>query len=287
MDLFYENRPLRYNVAEACPFAYQAHVHDAVEILFPLEGTYVLSVSGNTYEVHPGEGICVFPMLVHSYESPIGQVRGLAVIMIPDLINEFSKAFHTSLPEKPVVRITDEDKEMRDVVNRLYDLRDQPEHPLSVAYVHLLVACTISKLRLVPLNSMVEMDLTHQIMQYITDHLNENLTLQSVSREVGVSRSHLSHIFSQRLHINFRHFINSMRIDQACMLLQSTPLSIKEICYRCGYENSRTFHRTFLAEYGITPGEYRKTRSPEGLRGPGAFLGEYGQRDTEQQETDM
>jgi len=97
----------------------------------------------------------------------------------------------------------------------------------------------------------------YKVLYYIQQHSHENLTLDSVSKEMGVGRSHLSHLFSQKLNINFRRFLNAVRIEKACALLQDTPLSIKEVCYESGFANTRTFHRAFMDEQKMTPAQYR------------------------------
>ena len=56
----------------------------------------------------------------------------------------------------------------------------------------------------------------------------------------------------------FRRFLNTIRVEKACTLLQDSPMSIKEICYECGFESTRTFHRVFLEEQKMTPGDYRE-----------------------------
>ena len=76
----------------------------------------------------------------------------------------------------------------------------------------------------------------------------EPITLETVAHALGVSRIHLSHIFSQQLRINFRQYINALRIDRACFLLRNPSYSISEIAYLCGYGNPRTFHRAFLTQ---------------------------------------
>lgn len=53
-------------------------------------------------------------------------------------------------------------------------------------------------------------------------------------------------------------YINKRRISEAQMLLISTKLTITEISFRCGFNNSNYFQTTFKKAIGITPGQYRK-----------------------------
>jgi two-component system response regulator YesN len=77
---------------------------------------------------------------------------------------------------------------------------------------------------------------------------------------VGISQSHLSHLFSQRFHVNFRRFVNAIRVDRAKMLMRDPRMTLTSICYSCGYENIRTFRRAFVRESGMLPSEYQQSQ---------------------------
>ena len=70
--------------------------------------------------------------------------------------------------------------------------------------------------------------------------------------------SHLSHFFAEKLHINFRRFINAIRIDKAKMLMRDPQLTLTQIAFTCGYENMRTFRRAFIRETGELPAAYMR-----------------------------
>ena len=95
------------------------------------------------------------------------------------------------------------------------------------------------------------------MLQYVSNHFTEALSLENTAEALGISRIYLSHIFSQQLHINFRQYINTLRINLACKLMRDPTLTITQIAFRCGYENQRTFHRAFLDQCGTNPNEYR------------------------------
>ena len=110
--------------------------------------------------------------------------------------------------------------------------------------------------------------MSYQVLQYISEHFTEPLTLESTARALGISRIHLSHIFSQQLHINFRQYINTLRIDRAQTLLRDPAYSISQIAYQCGYGNQRTFHRAFLSQCGMTPNSFRAALTGQEVDNP-------------------
>lgn len=96
-----------------------------------------------------------------------------------------------------------------------------------------------------------------QALVYISEHFTEPVSLESTAHALGISRIHLSHVFSQQLHVRFRSYVNLLRSDHACMLLRDPALSIVEIAYMCGYGNIRTFTRAFKEHCHMTPCEFR------------------------------
>ncbi len=93
-------------------------------------------------------------------------------------------------------------------------------------------------------------------MRHVADHLCEDLTLESVAHALGISASHLSHFFAEKLRIPFRAYINANRIAQARLLMRDSNYTLTMISDLCGYANMRTFRRAFEKEMGCLPSEH-------------------------------
>ena len=137
--------------------------------------------------------------------------------------------------------------DLRLAVNRLESLTMEDDLPLCIAYLHIILAGLLHNLSYRPVYDYSEKDLGHRIIQYISEHAFEEITLESASRALGISVSHLSHFFSERMHTNFRRFINAIRISKARLLMRDPNLTLTEISDACGYTNMRTFRRAFQA----------------------------------------
>jgi len=248
----------RLSVAQICKTPYPSHMHDPVEIAVLRQGHLIMSVNGTTYAMEPDTVMMIFPGMVHSYESVSEDADGLFVGFTPELMDEFYNTLLTRWPVVPMIKLCDCPEEAEEAVRKLekYSVLDR-NHPLLQAYAHVLVACLLMKLELVPSEDLNKENLMYKVTTYIQQHSAENLTLDSVAKEMGVGRSHLSHLFSQKMDLHFRQFLNTIRVEKACKLLQDSSMSIKEVCYQCGFESTRTFHRAFLEKQKMTPGEYR------------------------------
>lgn len=91
-------------------------------------------------------------------------------------------------------------------------------------------------------------------MAYVDAHLK----LEDVAREIGVCSRHLSFYFNDVIGKNFNTYINDLRIEYACFLMESEPdSSLEEIAYGCGFNIPGNFSRAFRARKGETPRDYR------------------------------
>ena len=99
-----------------------------------------------------------------------------------------------------------------------------------------------------------------KIIDFCNNHFKEKISLNTLSKEIGISRSHISHTFSERIKMNFRDYINSLRIKHSVRLMNSGNMTITEIAYESGFESIRTINRVFKQYYNMSPSEYRKTR---------------------------
>lgn len=132
---------------------------------------------------------------------------------------------------------------------------------------------TVAFLRL--LNSMAERDFTilgdvdsgmrqsrsrrvARVMEYSQEHLGETIRLSDVSSLVDMSDSAFSHFFKKHTNLSYITYLNGLRISRACRELESTAMSVSEICWDCGFNNKSNFNRLFLQAKGMTPSAYRK-----------------------------
>lgn len=95
-------------------------------------------------------------------------------------------------------------------------------------------------------------------MNYILSHLEQNLTLDELAKEAGMSRSYYSTMFKTLNGVSVWTYITNQRISKAQYMLEKSDLSIIDISEKCGFSNISNFNRAFKKITGKTPREYRK-----------------------------
>lgn len=105
----------------------------------------------------------------------------------------------------------------------------------------------------------VEADTIHKLKQYISDHSQEDISLESLSSLVELSPIYISKMFKEKLGVNYIDFLTQCRMEKAKVLLTDSNKSIKEITFEVGYHDPNYFSKVFKKMCDMTPVEYRKS----------------------------
>ena len=256
MNTVYEQRPEKLFIGAMTDYPVPPHVHAVAELVVQTQGTTLITIDETQYRLAPGDAAVIFPLVPHSFDELSEDSRGVTAIFPPDIIPEYAGTFHGLQPESPLLPSARSSLDLRLAVDRLGVLNMDENLPLCIAYLHVLLAGVLHSLTYRPVYDYSERGLGQRIISYISDHAFEEITLDSASHALGISASHLSHFFSERLHTNFRRFINAIRIEKARLLMRDPNLTLTEICDACGYTNMRTFRRAFQLELGCLPSDH-------------------------------
>ena len=99
--------------------------------------------------------------------------------------------------------------------------------------------------------------LIQKIVNYIELNLESDLSLKAVSEKFSLNSSYLSDVFKKEVGVTFTSYVNSKRIQQAILYLNSSHLQIQEIATEVGIPDVNYFTKLFKRIIGKTPREYR------------------------------
>lgn len=100
-----------------------------------------------------------------------------------------------------------------------------------------------------------------RIMEIIRKNLSdENLSVNGIAEQVGVTPSHLSRYFKHQMGAGVLEYIHQSRVELAKDMLKNSPeVKIRDVAVRSGFCNITTFIRVFKKYEGMTPGQYRES----------------------------
>ena len=102
-------------------------------------------------------------------------------------------------------------------------------------------------------------DAVYQISDYISDHFQERLSLDSLAEQFYISKYYLSRSFHEVTGFGINEYINILRVKKAQSLLETTTLSVSEIASLTGFESITYLGRVFKKYQHVTPAQYRKS----------------------------
>ena len=97
-------------------------------------------------------------------------------------------------------------------------------------------------------------------LEFMEDHLADDLGREAVARAAGLSPGHFSHLMRAKTAWSFTELLTRLRVDRACHLLGHTDHSLARIAQDCGFSEQSYFTRVFRKRTGQTPGDYRGGR---------------------------
>ena len=97
----------------------------------------------------------------------------------------------------------------------------------------------------------------NQIIKYINDRTEKNVTIGEISQAFFVSSSYISLLFKRILHISFKDYISSLKIALSLQPLLSEKHSLAHVAEQLGYHTVNNFTRHFKEMIGLPPHQFR------------------------------
>jgi signal transduction histidine kinase/ligand-binding sensor domain-containing protein/DNA-binding response OmpR family regulator len=109
--------------------------------------------------------------------------------------------------------------------------------------------------------SSMDEQLLQRLLAVFEDNIEDpNFNLEHLSREIGMSRTHLNRKIQALTNLSSRDFIRTLRLQRAARLLYSASGTVSEIAYKVGFNNLSYFSRAFRKHFGKLPSDFAKEK---------------------------
>lgn len=136
------------------------------------------------------------------------------------LVDRFTDVLENKAPKLPVIKASSIEP---DVYRAFYSILGAQKDDITLvqAYLQIILARCIPKFQLVEKGSVGSTDLIYRTVSYVSGNFKHSITLESMARDLGVSKYVLSRIFSKTFHKNFNQYLNDARLGYACQRLEN------------------------------------------------------------------
>ncbi len=95
---------------------------------------------------------------------------------------------------------------------------------------------------------------------YLSQNCTSAITLDDISRHIGLSKSHFEHMFKAYTNMTFIDYLTVERIKKAEGLIANPSMKITDIAFESGFSSVSSFNRAFKKIKQISPTEFRATQ---------------------------
>ena len=110
-----------------------------------------------------------------------------------------------------------------------------------------------------------EGSIIHKVQEYILNHLEEPLpSTNELSKMFGTNEFTLKESFRDILNTSIYQFYNDERLKRAFFLIEHTFIPLKEIAFKCGFNDYNNFSKAFKKKYNHSPSDVIRLNESDG-----------------------
>ncbi|MGL4663141.1 MAG: helix-turn-helix transcriptional regulator [Culicoidibacterales bacterium] len=254
-------------------------VHEGARIWYVARGEAKFYLNEQYFEMKKGMCIAIFPWDVTIIDQVIEEVELHIIVYRFSAINAHIRLLEThfnkkepmflQLKQNPVVYIEGKlENEMFQLVEQIGRLQgsDLLYNVMEQESVFVQMICRIAKAKTVGIvedssrgvASDTTLVLAIDVMQYMSSHFNEKLTLDYVAQQFFTNKTTIAKVIREVFSMTFVQLLSRMRLHKSVEMLVTTNDTLDDIAQMVGYFDSAHFTKQFECAYNVTPIAYRK-----------------------------
>lgn len=252
------------------------HWHDELEVVVVERGTALFVIDGKKYTIEAGQGVFINADVLHSSWAPENQVCVLRTLVFhPRLIGGVESIFWEKylrpLVTGPAIRWLHLDgtvswyEEAVAAINHAWEQMRQAEPGYEFAVradlsrLIFLVGQNSQQKKAVPTEKVMR-DITRikQMLQYVEEHLADELTVTAIAESASLSESECLRCFRTMVNAAPIQYVKKLRLQRAATLLETTDWKVSDIAAQCGFQEMSYFSKSFRQWTGLSPSQYRE-----------------------------
>lgn len=255
------------------------HTHDFAELVCITGGCGVHMIDGHPNRTRRGDVFLIDPGVRHTYEALTPGFTWINCIFRPqhlcDVFNTNESALqllaymmYHNIPADPdalclTVNLREEGEDLSPIFeNMLQEYQNKKSGYEEILEYYLKILLTKIARHIHQVETQYEnYSKKNRIIEEVVGELNrmspENLNAKQFADRYFLSQAAFSRQFKKHTGCSFLEYVTRLRIQDACELLLTTNATIYDIQCRVGYQDPKSFYRSFRRITGMTPSEYK------------------------------
>lgn len=251
----------------------EKHWHTSIEIFAVLKGRLTFFLNEEEYPLEAGGLIIINSNEIHSIHAP--RKNETVVLQIP--LKQFEKYFTAQrfIRFTSAARVAKDQKSKApdnrklaffiEELYKVYCAREEGWEYRTMALYYNILYLMVRDYRETEaaqeeIQDSRRLDALSKITTYMREHYKEDLRLSSLAAMFGYSDAYLSRMFRKYAKVNFKTYLQDIRMAYAYKELLNTDHTISFIALDNGFASSRAFSKEFVKRYGILPGKVERQK---------------------------
>lgn len=231
------------------------HFHTQLEIYGVIKGRAAVIVSGESRLLTEGQMAIVDKYENHSIETE-GEAELIVLRVEPSMLRPFSYIYSDQKLPRWLMDAAFNQELLARIDSYSAEAKNAQSELRLTGMVCQLLADIIEHYGLESINQTAthDVELVVRIVQYIYEHYNEKITLETLADKFHVAPTVLSKKLRKRLGVDLRVFVNDLRVQKAIQILnepEQTDKSVYEVAMSCGFRSMSTFYRCYKRNFSF------------------------------------
>lgn len=229
---------------------YNAHLHRNMEIYCVVKGSSHVTINEREYDLTPGQAVVINSLLIHSYKNTKNTIVSFLLIG-----TNFLQLFRSLYPEQLLPEFLSDieaNKPILELIEQIAERYDDFDSFEGMGYSNLLIHNIVKTYGTESAKKASKKFILSEIIQYIYDHYQENLSLTNLANQFNYAPRSLGHIFGKYVKIDIRNFINAVRVEKVLEMHYDPAYNDKtivDLAFSCGFNSASSFYRAYRKNY--------------------------------------
>ena len=248
------------------------HHHDFYEIYFFLSGSVSYNIESRSYRLSPGDLLLISPSELHqpvftedrkNYERIVLWINSAFLEQLDSPGREVTRCF--GQPGQPHNNLVHTDGTTREILTYLFNQMAAESRSEEFGAELYALGCMTQVLVMINRLALRTEQVAEprentdsavfRILEYISEHYQEDLSLDDLANRFFISKYHLSREFNRIVGTSVYRYIIQKRLIMARQLM-AAGVPISTVYQQCGFGDYSNFYRAFKSEYQMSPREY-------------------------------
>lgn len=243
------------------------HMHREFELLLALNGKLRISCRNQSFRIGPGEAALMNPWLAHELHAETEKTTTLILQIPPQFCRNYFPAIEDLRFDLEDLSFLRNKTTLRADLIRLAQayFAMQPTYEfVCMSYLNQIFRLLLLEVpwKLLDAAEKRQQENDNQRLERIIAYIDENsagkLLLSDIAARECLSVSYLSHFIRGRMNMSYQEYLTLTRFEKGRRLVESSNLSVAEICQHCVFSDPRYFNAIYRKQLGCTPKEYRQ-----------------------------